>query len=809
MQLKEEYTIDIPIEEILSFLAKISDNDNEIEGMYCINYELFQRCLDRLNKQLQLMSTIEKKPDKELKEKELINYLTEISEHDDGFLIFRNITNDLYKSFEEFIKNFDDFIGDKQINERISLDIDDIKAKLKENEIYINEFSAKENERYQKLIQLKDYINKLEGNTKYLEEKVNYSINFESQKSKTIDSVSAEEYDRIIDENHKLRDIINYYKNENEELSNKNKVQTKEAFDLQSELNIVKSDLLTFKIDCETLSKLNNDYKLELELYLEHFNSVTSHQALNESNPSSPIRQCLKSGSPVRNIKFNDLSKPGYDMSPIGSPLRKIMASPLMRKNSVKDANKKEIVIQLKDNILYKDMSPDQKSYFDKIESLNKVLSEKLTSYEKSQSFYEQRLYILEKENGRLKDQLNIKDNHSKMPSPNTSVNEWKAPLHNPLQDLSAIGNESLMIVTEQSKENIKSSPSKSIRSYIENEGNFNLNLNNLNSDEYNNNNDQNDINDFESNPEIKKLLFGSNEAIKRLSNFEPKELMTRSFGKLKTEENGTPQSSNTPIQSPSPNKRNVYTTFTKKPSSTVKLSIDNNFSIQYLSEDKTKSDKYLYTENYEINPKSLTDQFNLEENKIIYDEYLNTDTPKNTILQKLGKNLKKSIKKLNLENINKVNKNAIYNEITFRSKNDNDSKDCSEENYNTGSVTNNQEISQPRSKVQEVAEVHYAQDLAHDLDSNSFVEEEDLAENAIIPYNNYCPYDYLELEYNPIVIKIIESNHENIKDMKLLKLFSDNIELYDERSLKIIPQCLVVTSCYLYILEQKTSGFY
>ena len=159
--LKKEHKLNLTDDELFSFLNRISEND--VEGLFAINFDLFHRSFDRLSQQLKLINPYQLKPDVNLSEKELIDYITEMESNDEGFLIARNITKDIYKSFEEFIKNLDDFLGNTPINDQISMEIDDIKSKLKEIEVYINEFSSKSVEKYQKLIMLKDYLQKLES----------------------------------------------------------------------------------------------------------------------------------------------------------------------------------------------------------------------------------------------------------------------------------------------------------------------------------------------------------------------------------------------------------------------------------------------------------------------------------------------------------------------------------------------------------------------------------------------------------------------------------------------------------------------
>ena len=391
LKMKKTHNILLQDNELIFFINRISERKESVDqidsnSVYSINYDLFHKSYNRLSQQLKLTIPAELKPEVPLEEKEIIDFITEIESNDEDILVSKNIIRDIYKSFEVFVTNCVEFTGHKSVDEPINLEIDDIKAKLKEIEVIINEFSTKSGEKYQKLILLKDYIQKLENNIKYYEESFNNvdTLELEMKKSSRVETI--EEYNKLLDENHNMNNILVGVKMENHDLHNMYYKKEKEVDELKVENKNYIYKINELKTELENIYKLNEDYKIEIDNLTDQLNlkgyKIDGENELRLSDGDKGSRN-------VRLFSNDD------DFNMVNPSPNLGLNQPFQEKTSFNE------IIQvmngtenLENDPLFINLNEDQKKYFLGLESAHKALIDKVAILEKNQSLYEQKIFV-------------------------------------------------------------------------------------------------------------------------------------------------------------------------------------------------------------------------------------------------------------------------------------------------------------------------------------------------------------------------------------------------------------------------------
>ena len=443
LMLKQEYHLRIPDYELFSFFNRISDYEED-DGVLIINDDLFRLSQDRLNQRLKLLSTDNSKPEVVLKERELIDYITDLESNDGVYLILSNITRDIYNTFEKLIKNIDDYFGNTQINDKIIMDVDDIKAKLKEIQVYTKNLSSKSYEKYEMLLLLRDYISTLKHDVKNYEQKIkhNYDNNIpeclNSEKSQEYVTQIQEEYNKLLEEREYLHNIIiETLENEKKELLDMYVQQEKDVELLKDELN---KEILTLKIEREHLQNINYDYKREIDILTEKRNAkeneeedlLLSENELLEAD-QHPLTEIAMKFPTEDDEQFNILK----NVNEMAEPNPKALFQDIIHAMHV---NKKDNH-HLFNEMMSKELNEEQKNYLIIFEDNNKSLTEKIAGLEKSQNFYDQKIFIMNKE--RLKENLHLDKNDTHLKESEKNSICHNGPIHT-LEDLSVGGNDSI-----------------------------------------------------------------------------------------------------------------------------------------------------------------------------------------------------------------------------------------------------------------------------------------------------------------------------------------------------------------------------
>jgi len=421
----------------------------------------------------------------------MIDYLIESEMNNENIFILKNISKEINTFLEQLVEKFKTLINqplnvqeEKQITDQINLEIDDIKGKVLEADFYADNFEKGSYEKKKILNSLNMYIKKMESNMKYLEDnKENYEL--QKMRFKEVEDQYPQEVSKLIDDNHRLNDLLNIKDRQRLDLQNLYQQKEMENYEYIERFNGLNYEIVNLKIENEKLlnqiSQIKSDYDgfvenvdiLEKEEYMDTITDLPKSEF--KKNYTVPIQiNHMLSDTNLNNQNMN-LNNTDRNMD---SNLSTTITSNTYNTNANEKGHSKLNRLQLaqRSQSLH---DIDFETYdtlhqLTKVENYNKTLEEKVTSLQKMQDYYQQKIYILESENERIiqkyteeaevfntsNNELLDKNDHNDQNDPNYNLDTF-----NPLDGLSALGNDSILITQSDQKISSKTLRKESTRS--------------------------------------------------------------------------------------------------------------------------------------------------------------------------------------------------------------------------------------------------------------------------------------------------------------------------------------------------------